>query len=1170
MFDAGSVFVTLGGKFNGTGFSRFDAAVRGSGARASEFERLLAGSMSRSSRALHAMGTAAGIGAAGGVALLGVELVNTVKTAGSFERQMRNVNSIAGLNERQFGSLNKRVLELSGKVAQSPQTLANGLYDLVSSGFNAEQSMTILASSARAATAGLTDTATSTRAVAAVLNAYRLPASRAADVSDILFQTVNRGVISFAELAQNIGDVLPFASAMHIGLRQVGAALATMTKEGISAPEAVTRLKQTIQQFIKPSEAMSAAVKKAGYESGEALVKHKGLQGALEAVIKTTNGSKRSIAELFPDIRGLGGALALTGNNARAAHADLRGFADVSGATNKVFDEQSKAASFAEQRLAAYKQQAEIIVGNQLLPILAEQAGKLTHALAGAAKDGSLERFGQGLGHGLEDVIDFAGQIAPALLQIGQAAAQAAGDLAPLIGAGAELIASMPPDALVALVAGFAAFKVAGAVLPVVAAGLSEVALGFGLLTTAIGSGELAALPGLLLAEINPVTALATGLAAAAGAYVYFSGKEQSVADAAAATTAALKDQAAAVDALQESILAAADATFAARHADQELADAKHRMSDAARRYGRDSKQYRDAVDAENEVNLRAIAANKRLADEKRRVREENTRTLEANRKAIADAQELRDRRLHEATKDFFNPSTPGLVTRGDLDARVIDAWRRYNATVQEAAKGSAAAAISEMQLTRVLNGQRLITDSHAVSVAKLAKVYDMLPRAQKVELATTSQPALAQIGDLVGALRDVPRQQVVKILANADSAKGQIAGLKAVVEGVPARRVIQILSTANTERVKIAALNATIAGMPRRAVSQILANGAIPERVKVAAFTAAVNGVPSRAVAAIVASGALTATGQVNALQAAINALHDRTVTVTAINVTRNIIETVKQGFGFHASGRGPGASEASIVGEGSRWQGAREAIVDRRTGMAFTVDRPTMVDLTADHYVIPLDEHRGVAMGLLASLARDMGLTSYARGRRARGRPGRRARRHHAIPGKLDPLSLPVDDLDQKVQDTRTRLDADRSKISSLPGEISTTKASIRDIERREAKDGRSKANKADDLARAKKKLRQQQADLARARRDGAREKGRARSPPERAADREGIPGTDRQTDVSGEPCPAGHGPGRPQRGRRRVRCGPRQTHSRPERAAAPPRRRAETRQGRLGVLP
>jgi hypothetical protein len=257
--------------------------------------------------------SAAGIGATVvGIRSLFGAISAGVKSTVEFDKGMRNVNSIAQLNEGQFKKLSGEVLKLAGKTAQAPQTLAAGLYDLVSSGFNAKQSMVILQSSAKAATAGLTDTATSTKAVAAVLNAYHLPAAKAALISDTLFQTVNRGVISFEDLSTTIGDVLPFASSLGVGLDQVGASVSTMTKAGISAPETMTRIKNVMVALLKPGENLTKAIHGTGAASGEALIKQKGFQGALEALIGTTDGTKGAVAKLFPNIRALGGALALT------------------------------------------------------------------------------------------------------------------------------------------------------------------------------------------------------------------------------------------------------------------------------------------------------------------------------------------------------------------------------------------------------------------------------------------------------------------------------------------------------------------------------------------------------------------------------------------------------------------------------------------------------------------------------------------------------------------------------------------------------------------------------------------------------------------------------------------------------------------------------------------
>lgn len=368
--DAGSVFVTLGGRFSPAGFSAFGAATTRAKVQMEQAEAGIAASSRRSGAALGSLGAVAKGGALAGVAALTTGLYQAAKTAIDFEKSMRNVNSIAGLSEPQFKALSKSVLSLSGQTAQAPKTLAEGMYQLVSSGFDAQDSLKILKSSALAASAGLTDTETATTAVAAALNSYHLKADDAAHISDVLFQTVNRGVISFPELAHTIGTVLPFASSLHIGLNQVGASISTLTKEGIPAAEATTYLKNAMVQFLKPSDALSAAIKKTGFESGEALVKQKGFQGALNAVAATSDGTKGALQKMFPDIRASAAVFALTGKNAKTAADDLRNFraAATAGATQKVFEEQSKSVSFQMRQLKANLSVLGVEVGTALLP----------------------------------------------------------------------------------------------------------------------------------------------------------------------------------------------------------------------------------------------------------------------------------------------------------------------------------------------------------------------------------------------------------------------------------------------------------------------------------------------------------------------------------------------------------------------------------------------------------------------------------------------------------------------------------------------------------------------------------------------------------------------------------------------------------------------------------
>lgn len=369
-FDAGQVSAVLKGNFQPAAFFEFDAAMKRSAAGMKAAETQIAGSSKRSAAALGALGTVAKGGAAAGLVAVAAGLTASAKQAIDFEKSMRNVNTIAKVSDGQLKTMGKSVLALAGKTAQAPKTLADGLYDIVSSGFKGKDALTILEKSAVAASAGMTDTATASKAVVAVLNAYQLPASQAGKVSDQLFGIVDRGAITFEELARQIGDVLPFGNQLGVGLEQLGGSVATLTKGGMPSAIAMTALKGALVAFIRPSEDMSDAITKSGFANGQALIKAKGFQGALEAVSRSSGGTAAAMSKLFPDVQGLAGAMSLTGSKAKTAGEDLRAMGHVGGKSADAFAEQMKSTAFQADQLKANLAVLGVEVGTAMLPAL--------------------------------------------------------------------------------------------------------------------------------------------------------------------------------------------------------------------------------------------------------------------------------------------------------------------------------------------------------------------------------------------------------------------------------------------------------------------------------------------------------------------------------------------------------------------------------------------------------------------------------------------------------------------------------------------------------------------------------------------------------------------------------------------------------------------------------
>ncbi|HOW77923.1 MAG TPA: phage tail tape measure protein [Verrucomicrobiota bacterium] len=293
-------------------------------------------------------------------------------TAVEFDRQMRNIQSISKQSDESLTALGQTFIALSTDLTQttdSATNLAAGFYNIQSSGFAGADALTVLQASSKAASAGLTDTNVASQAIVAALNAYGLTAKDATTVSDTLFKTVDIGVLSFDELASQIGDVMPTAAVAKVPLNDLGAAIATMTKGGISAAESTTALNQVMMAFIDPSKEARKAAAAMGVDLSASALASKGLGGALADVAKKTGGSIEKMSMLFGNVRALKGALSLTRDGMKPFSQDLLTLAGSAVATQAAFEQQTK--SFAAQSANMKNQfdEIKIALGNILLTL---------------------------------------------------------------------------------------------------------------------------------------------------------------------------------------------------------------------------------------------------------------------------------------------------------------------------------------------------------------------------------------------------------------------------------------------------------------------------------------------------------------------------------------------------------------------------------------------------------------------------------------------------------------------------------------------------------------------------------------------------------------------------------------------------------------------------------
>ena len=279
---------------------------------------------------------------------------NVANLSMEFDKQLRNVNSLVQASEDQFKQFGESIKELSRNkdIVNSPVDLAKAMYQLVSSGFDAENALKMVGVASKAASAGLTTTETSVTALSSLMNAYnRKTLKDSIEFSDQLFRVVDKGVISFEQLSSNLGSVNAVAAASGVQFKEVGAAFIELTRAGISASESETAISNLIRSIADPSKEAAEYAKLLGVELGDTALQTKGLSGVLDELSEATNGSLSIMSKLIPESRAAKAALNLAKDGATGFTRALGEMETAAGSTDRALSQQSKSFDFQMRKM---------------------------------------------------------------------------------------------------------------------------------------------------------------------------------------------------------------------------------------------------------------------------------------------------------------------------------------------------------------------------------------------------------------------------------------------------------------------------------------------------------------------------------------------------------------------------------------------------------------------------------------------------------------------------------------------------------------------------------------------------------------------------------------------------------------------------------------------------
>jgi TP901 family phage tail tape measure protein len=403
---------------------------------------------------------------AAGAALGGVAL----KQAADFQSSMANVNTLLGQSKEEIGAFGDQVLDLSKRVPIEGSVLSESLYNIVSAGISdTNQAMNVLEESARLGVAGLGSTESAADLLTSSLNAFQIDASRAGEVSNILFETVKNGKTTIDQLATAFGQVAPIANAAGVSFEELQAATAALTTSGLPANVAQTQLKVAFNETLKTGTKLEAALQDIGISNTKAAIESDGFVGVLKKLQLESNLSEQELINLFSSQEAGGAAVALLGAAYDPFIKTMGDFEDGIVSVDQAFQTQSETLNNQVQILKNEFNAVLIEAGTQSLPGMSDAVGDLNNLLSENSEEianvlSGLATFAtELLGGVLEGVIKFASFLGESKLAMSLFAGAIVGLMVPALGslalaAGAALLPLLPYAAAFAAIAAAGTF----------------------------------------------------------------------------------------------------------------------------------------------------------------------------------------------------------------------------------------------------------------------------------------------------------------------------------------------------------------------------------------------------------------------------------------------------------------------------------------------------------------------------------------------------------------------------------------------------------------------------------------------------------------------------------------------------------------------------------------
>lgn len=245
-------------------------------------------------------------------------LADTINTFKDFEQGMANVKAISGATGEEFEALTATAKQLGESTQFSAAQAAEAMENLAMAGWKSQDIIAGMPGLLDLAAAGSVDLATASDVTASAIAQFKLEATDATKVADVLAATATNSKTDVAGLGESFKYAGSLAGALGYSIEDVSVAMGIMGNAAIDGSSAGTALRATLARMSK-QEGLTAeesnAVVDAMRKLGVSMTDSNGKSKSLMTIMKDMRAgyAKLSEAEQTATMTNLAGQNALSG-----------------------------------------------------------------------------------------------------------------------------------------------------------------------------------------------------------------------------------------------------------------------------------------------------------------------------------------------------------------------------------------------------------------------------------------------------------------------------------------------------------------------------------------------------------------------------------------------------------------------------------------------------------------------------------------------------------------------------------------------------------------------------------------------------------------------------------------------------------------------------------------